>query len=207
MVAVAAVSCGLAGFVPPLWAARQRPHDAPFRRRMHLIAAGLFALLVSGMALVAVAGEDASGSPTGPVSDVGGTLLVLNLILSVTAAALVRNTRPSVELPGVAEERARRQLREQYRQLAVTDPYLARTMNVGRPDLPRNLDDGGLVDLNTIPAPELVRLVGLSPEEAARVDQARQQLGRFTSVDEVAVYAELTDGSVAVLRERAVFFS
>lgn len=206
MVAVAAASCGLAGFVPPLWAAKQRPHDAPFRRRMHAAAAGLFALIVAAMILVAAADEDASGSPTGFLGDLGGTLLVINLILAVTLAALVRNTRPSTELPGVGEARMRRQLRDQYRKLAIADPSLARSIGVGRPDLPRNFDDGGLLDLNALPAHQLVPLTGLSAEEARRVVEARQQLGRFVSLDEVAIYADLPHTTVDALRERALFY-
>ena len=206
MVAVAAVSCGLAGFVPPIWAASQRPRDRRFRRRMHAIAAGLFALMVTGMVVVAAADKDATGSPTGFLSDLGGSMLVVNLILSVTVAALVRNTEPQRELPGVAEELARRQLREQYRELAISDPPLARNIRVGRPDLPRNLDDGGLLDLNTIPGHLLGPLAGLSVEEARRVAEARQQLGEFTSLDEVAIYAELPDATVEMLQERALFF-
>lgn len=206
MVAVAAATCGLAGFVPPLWAARQRPHDAPFRRRMYAVAGGLFALTVAGTVMVAAADEDSTGAPTGFLSDLGGTLLLLNLVLAVTVAVLVRNTRAVGELPGVAEELARRRLREQYRLLANDDPSLARSIGVGRPDLPRNLDDGGLLDLNSIPADRLGPLAGLSSDEADRVAGARQQLGRFTSVDEVAVYAELPDAAVTLLRERALFF-
>jgi hypothetical protein len=206
MVALAAGTCGFAGFVPPIWAARQRPHDAAFRRRMYAASGGLFALLVAGMIMVAAAEDDATGSPTGLLSDIGGSMLVINLIVAVTVAVLVRNTRPSTELPGVAEALSRRQLREQYRQLTISDPALARSIGVGRPDLPRNLDDGGLLDLNTIPLHNLGPHAGLSPAEAGRVAGAREQLGRFVSLDEVAIYADLPDSSVELLRERALFF-
>src|SRR5688500_4547662 len=55
MVAVSAASCGLAGFVPPLWAAKQRPDDGRFRRLMYAVSGGLFALMVSAMGLVGFA--------------------------------------------------------------------------------------------------------------------------------------------------------
>jgi hypothetical protein len=206
MVALAAASCGLAGFVPPLWAARQRRGDAPFRRRMHALAGALFGLMVVGVVLVSVGGEDATGTPTGLVSDLGGTALLVNWLLSVTVAVLVRNTRGDDELPGVAEELARRRLREQYRQLVTRDPALARSLGIGRPDLPRRVDDGGLLDLNAIPAGQLGALAGLTAEEASRVADARQQAGPFVSIDEVAVWAELPDSTVTMLRERAIFF-
>jgi hypothetical protein len=206
MVAVAAASCGLAGFVPPLWAARQRPHDVPFRRRMHAVAGVAVALLVVGMGSILAADVDDTGTPTGLLGDLGGWLLFLNWVLAVTVAVLVRNTARSAELPGVAEELAKRRLREQYRQLAMDDPALARSMAIGRPDLARNVDDGGLVDLNTIPAEQLARCAGLSAEEASRLVDARQQAGPFVSIDEVAVWAELPDTTITMLRERAIFF-
>lgn len=205
MVAVAAATCGLAGFVPPLWASRQRPEDAPFRRRMYLVAGALFGLMVVGVSLIALAEEDASGSPTGPLSDLAGAILLVNLVVAVTVAVLVRKTGADPLLPGVAEGLARRRLREQYRQLATSDPALAHSLGVGRPDLPRNLDDGGLLDLNAIPPDSLGSLAGLSADEVDRVVDARQRLGRFTSIDELAVYAELPDTTVVRLRECAVF--
>lgn len=207
MIAVAAASCGLAAFIPPLWAARQRPRDLVFRRRMHTLAGCLFGLMVVGLILTAAAGEDATGSPTGFLADVGATLLVINLLVGVTAAVLLRNTQPTGELPGAGEELARRRLRDQYRQLATGDPSLARTIGVGRPDLSRNLDDGGLLDLNAIPGARLGELAGITAAEADRLADARQSLGRFTSIEEVAVYADLSDSTVATLRERAIFIA
>ncbi|QCX26969.1 hypothetical protein FC770_11705 [Nocardioides jishulii] len=122
-----------------------------------------------------------------------------------TVAVLIRNTQPSEDLPGVAEELARRRLREEYRALARRDPSLARNLRVGRPDLPRNLDDGGLLDLNALPAEQLTTFAGLSPEEATSVADARHHLGRFTSLNELALYADLSEPTTAMLSEHAVF--
>ncbi|MQW76727.1 hypothetical protein GHK92_12645 [Nocardioides sp. dk4132] len=205
MVAVAAASCGLAGFVPPLWAARQRPDDAPFRKRMFLTAGALAALELTGIVLTSTADVDEHQTPTGLAADLGAIALLINLVLAVTVAVLVRNTQPRAALPGVAEELARRQLREEYRELARRDPSLARTLRVGRPDLPRDLDDGGLLDLNAIPTDHLGPLAGLSAAEVASVADARQQLGRFTSLTELVLYADLSEATASVLGERAVF--
>ncbi|WP_191480202.1 hypothetical protein [Nocardioides ochotonae] len=205
MVAVAAATCGLAGFVPPLWAARQRPHDAPFRKRMFATAGGLAALEVVGIVLTSTADVDERQTPTGLAADLGAIALLINLVLAVTVAVLLRNTQPSEDLPGVAEELARRRLREEYRALARRDPSLARNLRVGRPDLPRNLDDGGLLDLNALPADQLERFAALSPAEATSVADARHQLGRFTSLNELALYADLSETTTAMLSEHAVF--
>lgn len=206
MIVVAVLSCGLAGFVPPLWAARQRPHDAPFRKRMHTAAAVLGGLTIVGAVLLSAGDTDAEGSPTGFIGGLGSAVVIINLILAVTLAIMVRDTTPTAEPAGVAEARSRRQLRQQYRQIATEDPSLARSMHIGRPDISCNLDDGGLLDLNTLPVDQLEQHAGLSAAEAARVAQAREQLGRFTSIDEVALYAELPDATVTMLRERALFF-
>ena len=78
-------------------------------------------------------------------------------------------------------------------------------MLLGRPDLPRNLDDGGLLDLNTMPADQLGRFAGLSRDETDRVLDARARLGRFSSLDELAVYADLAPATVDALRDQAIF--
>ncbi|MEV4639392.1 BTAD domain-containing putative transcriptional regulator [Actinoplanes sp. NPDC049548] len=67
-----------------------------------------------------------------------------------------------------------RTLREQARQFAAFDPARARQLGVGRPDLVRPFDDGGLVDLNHAPGHELARLPGVTPEAAHRI-----VIGRF----------------------------
>jgi hypothetical protein len=95
----------------------------------------------------------------------------------------------------VAAALTARERRERAREIIASDPALARELRIGRPDLPRQFDDGGLVDVNYVPAPVLVDRLGLS-QEAARVAEARARLGRFSSPAELAVYAELPDASV-----------
>jgi hypothetical protein len=47
------------------------------------------------------------------------------------------------------------------------DPAVAAELRIGRPDLPRNFDDGGLIDVNTVPAQVLSRLLGLRPSTSS----------------------------------------
>lgn len=206
MIAAAAATCGIAGFVPPLWAARQRADDVRFRKRMYALSAASAVMTVLGLVFIGTAQEDATGSPTGVLSDIGTVLVLVNLALSVTVAVLVRNTGPSAPLPGVAEGLARRRLREQYRQVAISDPPLARSMGVGRPDLLREIDDGGLLDINTIPADRLGQLAGLSEDEARRIADARAHIGRFLSLEDLAVYADLPQSTIDLLRERVIIY-
>jgi hypothetical protein len=170
---------------------------------MYAVSAGIGVLTLTGVLLVGTAPEGADGSPTGFRADLGGVLLLVNLVLAAAVAFLVRRPGATSELPGVARELARRERREQYRRLVADDPAIARGIGVGRPDLHRDFDDGGLLDLNSVPVDRLTGL--LLPEEAARVEEARRHLGRFSSLDEVAVYAELGEQSVQRLRDLAVF--
>jgi hypothetical protein len=107
--------------------------------------------------------------------------------------------------PAVAAALAARQRREHARAIAQRDPALARELSIGRPDLPREFDDGGLVDVNRVPASVLVDRLGLSVPEAERVVETRGQLGAFSGPAELAVYAELPDATVEAVRDRLLF--
>jgi hypothetical protein len=101
----------------------------------------------------------------------------LGLVVAATTHAFVLRDRvlPPEPLPAltgepvVAAALAARQRREQARAIAAGDPALARELCIGRPDLPRQFDNGGLVDVNHVPVQVLVERLGLSQEEAGRV--------------------------------------
>ncbi|GAA5169770.1 hypothetical protein [Amycolatopsis dongchuanensis] len=98
--------------------------------------------------------------------------------IAATATASVRQVRlrneqvrtattpPPAEDPAVARVLAARARRQQARDLAARDPLLAKELGIGRPDLERGYDDGGLVDLNSAPAEVLARICELTPEQA-----------------------------------------
>lgn len=197
------LTMGLASWAAPLWAANRRPYDKSFRKRMHILAIGLGVAVLLGFALVGSGPEDADGTPTGAASDFGGTLLLLSMAAGVATVLIFR--KPQVALPGTESVLARRDSRERYRQLIEKDRPLARSMHVGRPDVPRDYDDGGLLDINSIPAHVLSTHAGLNDLEAARIVEVRGQLGRFVSVDEVLAYVDLPEPSAVRLREVAVF--
>lgn len=137
----------------------------------------------------------------------------LGLVIAATAHAFLLRERvfpppapPTIASdPAVAAALAARQRREQARAIAKGDPALARELSIGRPDLPREFDDGGLVDVNHVPAPVLVDRLGLSEPEAGRVVEARDHLGGFSSPAELAVYAELPEATVEAIRDRLLF--
>jgi DNA polymerase III alpha subunit (gram-positive type) len=88
--------------------------------------------------------------------------------------------------------------------MAARDVDLARELRIGRPDLPRQFEDGGLVDLNHVPAPVIIQRLGLSEAEAAKVIEARDHIGGFISAEEVIARTDLSPTRIDSIRERLV---
>ncbi|WP_141658793.1 helix-hairpin-helix domain-containing protein [Carbonactinospora thermoautotrophica] len=107
--------------------------------------------------------------------------------------------------PAVARALARRTRREEARRLLASDPSLARELGIGRPDLPRQYDDGGLIDVNHVPAEILVRELGFPPQAAAQVVLARETRGPFTELPELEVYANVPADVLARVADRLLF--
>ncbi|SPT64514.1 helix-hairpin-helix domain-containing protein [Actinomadura madurae] len=103
------------------------------------------------------------------------------------------------------DARQRRQLRAMAAETARSDPELAREMHIGRPDLPRTYDDGGLVDINNAPAPALAAILGLTAEQANIIVDVRSQTGGFVSPEEVAALTALPPELTPRFAEYGVF--
>jgi hypothetical protein len=188
------LSVGLLAFVPFLYLALVRR-----RRKDWLVCAGYVLADIAALAL-------ASSTSHSTGDAIFGTLLLL-LIGGGTVHSLVA-LRPDTIASGQAEHqieqyaeagqhaavaaaKSRIHHRAEVRRLIADNPALARELRIGRPDLPRNYDDGGLVDVNHVGPEVLTQYLGLSPAEAQGVIAARDQLGRLTSCAEMSTYAEL----------------
>lgn len=114
-------------------------------------------------------------------------------------------SRPGSVDPAIGEALGHRQRRLEARRLLERDPALARELGVGRPDLPRRFDDGGLVDVNHVPVAVLSSLPGFTSELAERVVRVRDERGGFAFVEEMGIYADLPYGFTEELAERLVF--
>ncbi|MFG2248919.1 ComEA family DNA-binding protein [Spirillospora sp. NPDC048823] len=99
----------------------------------------------------------------------------------------------------------RRELRAQAAEVARRSPALAVEMRIGRPDLERSYDDGGLIDVNHAPASVLAEIPGMTPELAARVVQVRSDTGGFISAEEAATLADLPPMLTPQIAEYGVF--
>jgi DNA uptake protein ComE-like DNA-binding protein len=95
--------------------------------------------------------------------------------------------------------------RAEARKLLARQPALGFQLGIGRPDLPREYDDGGLVDINHLSAEALADRLRLTADQAQAVVRAREQLGGFEDSADLVTYANLDPHHVDVLREFLVF--
>lgn len=184
------------------------------RRQDWLVCAGYAAAVIAGVILVG------TGPPDGSSADLAGGLILL--LMGVAATHSFVALRPGGALAQAATARRagfgqpdqhaavqaakdRMRMRAQARKLAEDNPALARDLKIGRPDLDRSYDDGGLVDVNHVGAEVLVRYLDLSPAEAEAMIAARDQLGRFSSCPEVSAYANLPPDRLDSVSDLMVF--
>lgn len=104
----------------------------------------------------------------------------------------------------VAGVQAVRVKREEARAIARRDPAMARELRIGRPDLPRQYDDGGLVDVNSAPAEVLQQSLGLTSAESAKVVEARQELNKFEHPDDLLNFAGIETATFDNVKDRII---
>jgi hypothetical protein len=179
------------------------------RRRVDVaVAAGYGLAVVLLITVMSVAPPGPDGRTAAPWATIGGLLILSVLVGGTVHLALLRRRvyRPAPRHadPTIAAALAARDRREEARRLAASDPLLAREVRIGRPDLPRRYDDGGLVDLNTAPAAVLAQALGVDPAIAATIVTAREAAGRLTSVEDLFVYSDLPVDVWDVVRDRGI---
>ena len=130
-----------------------------------LIAAVYFALAVVGFVASHQSSSAYSSSITTAVilpAWIGGT------VHGVVLRSRVLRLRASLSDPLVKLARERRSRRQGARHITHREPALARDLRIGRPDLPRQYDDGGLVDVNHVPEHVLTTVLGITRSRPAR---------------------------------------
>lgn len=138
---------------------------------------------------------------------VGGTLhtVALQFMVAKTAAAPV----PAQPLmhhssdPAVAAAMWRASRRAEARELLRTNPGMAWELRIGRPDIEgRQYDDGGLVDVNHLPATWLAYALQIPQAIADEIAAARALHHGFGSPDELIVYCQtMTPDRLAMIRD------
>ncbi len=184
---------GLGAWVPIYAGVRAR------KRLWWLIGVLLTIAAIAGWAL-AIASNGNSG--------VGGGLIILAW---VGAAATSFGIRPAYgRILGSPFEHALSTAetnlaeRARARQLARERPDLALEVGIGRPDLPE-AHASGVVDVNNASRAALMRLPGIDEELATTIVQAREQIGGFSSVDDLGAGLDLDGNLVEDLRDLVVF--
>ncbi|WP_319459898.1 BTAD domain-containing putative transcriptional regulator [Micromonospora sp. RTP1Z1] len=99
----------------------------------------------------------------------------------------------------------RRIRREQARYLLYHYPAARQELHIGRPDLPRTFDDGGLVDINAVGEKVIARLPGISAAQARQVAMDRWLRGPFGSMEDLAARCLLPPLLTDSLRDLLVF--
>ena len=136
----------------------------------------------------------------------GGTGHVTYLQIRVRDSAPPISGPPPIADPALLAARARMQRRIEARAILRNDRVLAAELRIGRPDLPRQWEDGGLVDINHVPAATLTTELELPPPVAATVVAVRDRLGGFSGPEELIVYCDaVTPDRLALIRDRLVF--
>ena len=201
------VSVGFLSFVPFLYIALTRRKWQDW-----LVCAGYGAAVIVAVIL--------TGPPDGSTTDMAGSLILLLMGLAAThsfvalrpggalaQAAMARRAGSVQPDQHAALQAAKDRMRQrtQARKLAEDNPALARDLKIGRPDLERNYDDGGLVDVNHVGADILARYLDLSPVEAEAIIAARDELGRFSSCPEVSTYANLRPSRLDGVTDLMIF--
>jgi DNA uptake protein ComE-like DNA-binding protein len=176
------------------------------RARDWVVFAGYLAVAILTGVLMSLAGPDDAVSAAA-----GGLALLVMGVGGVHAFVAFGPNQKEVASGSRASElalttaRARMHRRQQARKLAAASPVLATELRIGRPDLPHEYDDGGLVDVNHVAAEVLASCLGLTPAESQAVVAARDHLGRLGSPEELSAYTELPPDRVEALRDWMVF--
>lgn len=204
-------SMGLLAFVPPITIATKVKTQQAWWWAGGFAAAWLLGFMLVG-----------AGDSEGPVSDLGLAIYFAAWIGAVIYALFMG---PKVQWPAkgtyvqvgppppppydsnagaVAGVRAGRIKREEARDLARRDPQMARDLRIGRPDLPRQYDDGGLVDVNSAPSDVLQGALGLTNDQATQLIDARQHVGRFEHPEDLVNLAGLEPSTFDAVRDRII---
>ncbi|HEY2700563.1 MAG TPA: helix-hairpin-helix domain-containing protein [Pseudonocardiaceae bacterium] len=109
--------------------------------------------------------------------------------------------------PALAKALDARAKRAQARELVAQDPLLAEELHIGRPDLGRTFDDGGLVDINHATAKAMASAFGIKPVDARTIIERRDELGGFANVDEMLVLVDLPVAAWDRIRDRSITLS
>lgn len=202
-----------AGFLAavPFWHAASRLGRQEVRK-LALVYTAADIYLVVLMALTPP--RQADGTSSNPTLSTIGALSFVFIV--VVACIQLRSLRravyggggvvPAHADPVVARALGARARRQETRQLIAREPGLQRELGIGRPDLGRGYDDGGLIDVNTASAEGIARVADIAPREAEALVAGRTARGgSWYDMAELIDSVPLTPSAREQLQDRAVF--
>jgi hypothetical protein len=164
------------------------------RRKIGLILLGSVGICIC----IAVLAASLAPSPGQPYRPIGGVLGSLGLLASIWFIWLAFRT-------AISESKNRIRLREKARRIARRNPRLADELGIGRPDLGRHFDDGGLIDVNHVPETYLLHLPGVNHDLAARIVELRRSVGGFDAAGDLEVTLDLAPGTLDEAQDLMIF--
>jgi hypothetical protein len=195
----------------PFWHAASRLG----RREVHTLA---LAYTAAGIYLVILMAFLPPPQPDGSSGNETLSTIVAfsSLFVIVVACIQLRSLRREVyggpglvpvhDDPAVARALGAQARRKETRQLIAREPGLQRELGIGRPDLGRGYDDGGLIHVNTAPAVVFVRVADIEPAHAEAIVAVRAAHGgSFFDMAELIDNVPLPTYVREQLRERAIF--
>jgi hypothetical protein len=196
-------SFGLLAWVPFVHAAGR------LRRRSVVVMAVVYAVgAVTSVVLTSLGPTDAQGGDGEGYVTVAILLMLSMVVIGCVHQAWLRrqvyHAATGTPDPVLAAALQARDRRVAARKLATDDPVIAHDLRIGRPDLPRQYDDGGLVDLNSAPAAVIATTCGLSPAAADSIVAARARCGGFLTVDDLFSLADVPVGAWDTVRDRGL---
>ena len=183
------------------------------RARRHIVAAAIyFLLLVYFFVAVQYTPSNGGRFPDAAVMPaflamwLGGVAHVVALQMIIQRRAAAPAPAPVPEDPALVAAERRAARRDEARAILASKPALAAELRIGRPDLAREYDDGGLVDVNHVPAAVLATQLDLPESLAESVVAERDRVGGFSSPDELIVYCDgMTPERMTIIQDRLAF--
>jgi DNA uptake protein ComE-like DNA-binding protein len=194
----------LASFIPIGWLTWLGLGYAGFRAKRPLwVAIGVAYGLIAAAALVVTSLDD---NITGTEDDLGYLAMFFGWGAGIVHSLVIRKAYlrrlailddPALQAARIAQER-----QAYVRELAQSDPQLAREAQIGRSG---GFDEGGVVDVNHAPVEDIADLPRIDAATARRIVVVRADLGGFSSLEDLGMTMDLPGDIVEDLRGRVVF--
>lgn len=183
------------------------------RNSLHGVLAALYAASLVVLAITVSIPDDST------LDYVFGAVMFLSWSVGGAHALGIRRwvfdlPRPNNGTPGLADKQQaalaaveeEAEARREALRIVESDPSLAVTLKIGRIDMPgRAFPDGGLIDVNNVPATALKQATGLPDLICRRITETRPKVGGYESVTEMSVTLDLPPHLLDTIADRLVF--